>query len=172
EAVAVNLRGRSFTIAAGVEVTDTPSGALFSQGTLLGGHLLAIVDGKLRYTYNWLGEDIQRVTAPVQVTAGRHVFSAQFDLTGQDDASPSPVGTLKLFLDDQELAEATIRTQPGKFGLGSGLTVGRALAPCADPELDTPATFTGGVLDAVVIDVSGEPWINHDAELAAWLAHD
>ncbi len=172
ESVAVNLRGRSYTIAAGVEVTGTPSGVLFSQGTLLGGHLLAIVDGALRYTYNWLGEEIQRVTAPVEVGVGRHVFSAEFALTGQDSDSPSPVGTLKLYLDDAELAEATIRAQPGKFGLGSGLTVGRLLAPSADPELASPAAFTGGELDAVVIDVSGEPWVNHDAELAAWLAHD
>jgi hypothetical protein len=173
EAVAVNLRGRSFTIAAGVEVGDAaPSGVLFSQGTLLGGHLLAIVDGELRYTYNWLGEDIQRVVAPVDLGPGRHVLSAELSVTGRDETTPSATGTLTLYVDEQAVAEGTIRTQPGKFGLGSGLTVGRVLAPSCDPQIAEPARFAGGTIEAVVIDVSGTSFVDHEAEVAAWLARD
>jgi hypothetical protein len=142
ESVAANLRGRSFTIVAGIDVGDgDASGVLFSQGTLLGGHLLALVDGTVRYTCNWLGEDIQRVTAPVTLSPGRHVVAAERAVESRDDTG-STHGSVKLYLDDEQLAEATMRTQPGKFGLGSGLTVGRTLAPCADPEVPAPWSST------------------------------
>ena len=173
EAVAVNIRGRSYTIAAGIVVEKAdPAGVLFSQGTLLGGHQLSIVDGELRYTYNWLGEDVQRVSAPLALSPGRHLLSAEFAVTGRDEATPSPAGTLTLYVDEEQVAQGEIRTQPGKFGLGSGLAVGRALAPAPDPDLAAPATFTGGSIEAVIVDVSGDSYIDHETEVAAWLAHD
>ncbi len=106
------------------------------------------------------------------MSPGRHLYTAEFSVTGRDEATPSPVGTLVLYVDRQEVGRGDIRTQPGKFGLGSGLTVGRALAPSADPDVRAPAAFTGGEIEAVVIDVAGEPFLDHEAEVAAWLAHD
>jgi hypothetical protein len=55
--------------------------------------------------------------------------------------------------------EGTIRTQPGKFGLGGGgLIVGRS---GAEPVVDgypgeRPWAFVGGTIKRVAIDVSGE----------------
>jgi hypothetical protein len=174
ESVAVNVRGRSYTVAAGV-VIDRPEdvqGVLFSQGTLLGGHQLAIRDGKLHYTYNWLGEDIQHVSGDADLTAGRHVFSAEFQATGRDLDTPSPTGTLTLYVDNQSMGQGSVRTQPGKFGLGSGLTVGRAIPPAPDPATVAPFPFRGGTIEGVVVDVSGEPFIDHEAEVAGYLARD
>ncbi|MCO5320994.1 MAG: arylsulfatase [Microthrixaceae bacterium] len=175
ESVAANIRGRSFTIAAGLDVPaggDSPTGVLFSQGTLLGGHVLYLADGEVVYTYNWLGEDIQRIRAAVSLTPGRHILSAEFSVDGRDDESPSPVGPVTLRCDDTVLATSRIRTQPGKFGLGTGLCVGRSIAPCPDPELAAPAELRGAALDRVAVDVSGEAFIDHEAEVAAYLAHD
>ena len=57
ESVAPNIRNRSYTIAAELEI-DTPeaSGVLFSQGSRFGGHALYLRGGKLKYVYNWLGD--------------------------------------------------------------------------------------------------------------------
>lgn len=170
EAVAVNIRGRSYTVAAGVVVEEAPGGVLFQQGTLLGGHMLYLADGELHYTYNWLGEDMQRVAAPVDTSAGRHLYTAEFIAEGRD--GPSPVGTLTLYCDENEIAHQRIRTQPGKFGLGSGLCVGRGLAPAPDPSCPAPSSFVGGVIEAVVVDVSGEPFIDHELEVQSYLARD
>ena len=173
ESVAVNLRGRSFTIAAGVDVTDArSSGVLFSQGTLLGGHTMFLRNGQLHYVYNWLGEDIQTLVGDVPNSLGRHVYTAEFALQGRDDATPSPVGTVTLRVDDHQIAESTVRMQPGKFGLGSGFVVGRAIAPAPAPDLVAPSVFTGGEIEAVIVDVSGDPWESHESEVMAWLAHD
>jgi arylsulfatase len=170
EAVAVNIRGRSYTVAAGVVVEDAPRGVLFQQGTLLGGHTLYLADGELHYTYNWLGEDMQRISAPVDTSAGRHLYTAEFTVEGRD--GPSPVGTLTLYCDQAEIARRRIRTQPGKFGLGSGLCVGRGLAPAPDPECPAPSPFFGGTIDAVVVDVSGDEFVDHQLEVQSYLARD
>ena len=57
ESVAPNIRNRSYTIAAELEI-DTPEagGVIFSQGSRFGGHALYVTDGKLKYVYNWIGE--------------------------------------------------------------------------------------------------------------------
>ena len=169
EAVAVNIRGRSYTVAAGVVLEQAPAGVLFQQGTLLGGHILYLTDGELHYTYNWLGEDVQRVSAPVDTAAGRHLYTAEFTSEGRD--GPSPVGTLILYSDENEVARQRMRTQPGKFGLGSGLCVGRGMAPTPDPSCP-PSAFVGGVIEAVAVDVSGDPFVDHELEVQAYLARD
>lgn len=172
ESVSVNIRGRSYTIAAGL-VVDLPGaeGVLFSQGTRLGGHVLFLQEGNLAYVYNWLGERVQDVSAPANLSPGRHVLSAEFERT-DIDATGSPVGTLTLYVDEKPVASETILTQPGKFGLGSALTVGRALAPTVSPRYAAPFTLRGATLEGVTIDVSGEPFVSHEAELRAYLARD
>ena len=58
EAVAVNVRGRSFKIAAEVDVqTADAGGVLFAHGSPFGGHALYLKDGKLKYVYNYLGRE-------------------------------------------------------------------------------------------------------------------
>ena len=83
EAVAVNLRGRSFTIAAAVEIhDDAPSGTLMSFGGLLGGLILYLRGGELCFTYSWLGEDIQTVRGAARLDHGRHLLTAEFAVAG------------------------------------------------------------------------------------------
>jgi arylsulfatase len=56
EAVAVNVRGRSYKILADVEIADPNcSGVIFAHGSRFGGHALFIKDKKLYYVYNFLG---------------------------------------------------------------------------------------------------------------------
>ena len=57
EAVAVNVRNRSYAILAEVELGQgRVEGVLFAHGGRFGGHSLYVKDGRLHYVYNWLGE--------------------------------------------------------------------------------------------------------------------
>jgi arylsulfatase len=174
ESVSVNTHGRSYGIAAGVVVTSPEAaGVLFAQGHLLGGHSLYIQDKRLHYVYNWLGEDIQKVTSNVEISAGRHVFTAGFNKTGQDPQTRSALGTLTLFIDTEQVGQAEIKTQPGGFGLsGSGLCIGRDPGSSVSPDYKTPFTFTGGTIDRVVVDVAGEPYVDYEKEVMAWILRD
>ena len=72
ESVAVNIRGRSYNIAAEVDVkSDKAQGVLFSHGGRFGGHSLYVKDGKLHYVYNWLGEKEQKLTSNINVPSGQ-----------------------------------------------------------------------------------------------------
>ena len=114
----------------------------------------------------------KRLDGEADLSPGRHLYTAEFAIEGRDDTTPSPVGTLTLYVDEAPIANRTIRTQPGKFGLGSGVTVGRAQAPAADPDVVAPATFTGGRIEAVIVDVSGDSFVDHELEVRSWLARD
>jgi arylsulfatase len=157
ESVAPNIRNRSYTIAAEVEIdTAEAGGVLFSQGSRFGGHALYVKDGKLKYVYNWVGEHVQTIESDEPVPTGHVILSATFEK--ENDGLPSQ-GTLTLHIRDQEVASGTIMTQPGKFGLGGGgLVVGRSGAePVTDDYPgDRPWPFVGGTIKRVAIDISGE----------------
>ena len=39
-------------------------------------------------------------------------------------------------------------------------------------EYTAPYRFTGGTIDKVVVDVSGDKFVDHEAQVAAWFAND
>ena len=174
ESVAVNVRRRSFTIAAGAVIDrEDAEGVLFAQGGVAGGHSLFIKGGRLRYTYNWLGERIQEVVSDDPITTGKHVFTAEFQKTGDDEATGSAIGSLTIYVDNEPVGRSEIWTQPGMFGLtGDGLCVGRDGNSPVSPEYRSPFRFTGGSIDRVVIDVSGDHYVDHEKEILAYLARD
>jgi len=173
ESVSVNIRRRSYSIAAGVAVDRADAeGVLFAHGGVAGGHSLFIKDGRLHYVYNWLGERVHGVSSPDQIPIGKHVLTAEFAKTGDEESTGSAVGTLTLYVDAVAVASAEIVTQPGPFALaGDGLCVGRdSGSPVAD--YPAPFEFVGGTIDRVVVDVSGAPHVDHEKEVLAYLARD
>jgi arylsulfatase len=174
ESVSVNIRRRSYTIGAGV-TTESPDahGILFTAGGVVGGHSLYIKDRQLHYVYNWLGEKRQTIFGPLPAEPGRHILTAEFAKTADDPATHSAVGTLTLYVDMEPIASGEIMTQPGFFALaGDGLTVGRATGSPVTTDYTHPFTFTGGTIDRVVVDVTGDQYIDAEKEVMAWLLRD
>jgi arylsulfatase len=173
ESVAVNVRRRSYTIAAGATLDSAGAeGVLFAHGGVAGGHSLYLQGGRLHYVYNWLGERIQKISSDVEFEPGKHVFTAEFQKTG-DEHTGGAVGTLTLYVDDTEVGSAEIATQPGFFALtGDGLSVGRDSASPVSPDYAAPFPFTGGTIDRVIVDVSGDHYVDHEKEVLAYLARD
>ncbi len=98
------IPGRSYTIAAGVKSDSADAeGVLWAAGGVPGGHSLYIKDGRLRYTFNWIGTVLQDVVAEQALTPGSHVLAAEFTATGPstNPDMPGTEGTLTLFVDDQ-----------------------------------------------------------------------
>ena len=86
---------------------------------------------------------------------------------------PGAEGTLTLYCDDEAIGSGKIVTQPGYFCLtGDGICAGRDSSSAVTPEYEAPFPFTGGKLDKVVVDLSGEPYIDHEADVRAWFAID
>ena len=171
EMVAVNIRRRSYTIVAGA-VIDSPesSGVLFAQGGVTGGHSLYIKDKKLHYLYNWLGEKFQKISSDIEISPGKHTFTAEFVKTGDHKETMSVMGTLTLYIDMKQVGRTT---QPGFFcAVGDGLCVGRDSGSPVSPDYAAPFRFTGGTIEKVIVDVSGEHYVDYEKEVAAWLMRD
>jgi arylsulfatase len=176
EEAGVAINGRSYTIAAGVEVESTDAqGVLWAHGGVIGGHSLYIKDRRLRYTFNWIGTHLQDIVADRDITTGRHVYTAEFAVKGQseDPAMPGFTGTLTLYVDNEPVGKGEIVTQPGNFCLvGDGICVGRDSASPVTPEYEAPFDFTGGTIDRVIVDVSGDQYLDHEKQVMAWISRD
>jgi arylsulfatase A-like enzyme len=171
-ASAVNIVRRSFGIAAGVVVgTPDAEGVLLAMGGVGGGLSLYLRDRRFHFVYNWLDERIQKISSDAEISIGRHLFAAQFEKTG-DDPTHSAIGTLSLFMDTELVGTQEILTQPGSFSLSEGLSVGRDSGSPASPDYRPPFAFSGGTIEAVVFDVSGEPFTDHEKEVLTYLMRD
>lgn len=172
EAVAVNLHGRSYNIAAEVNLDSAEAeGVLFSQGGRFGGHSLYIKNGKLNYVYNWIGEMEQKLTSRIDVPKGKCILGVRFRLEGQEIGIP--IGMAALYINDQNVAETKIQTQPGAFSLtGEGLNIGRDSGQPVSSDYESPFEFKGGTIKQVVIDVSGERYRDLEKEMMMVLARE
>ena len=173
ESAAVNIRNRSYTIAAEVDVqTPDAVGVLFSHGCKFGGHSLYVEDRKLKYVYNFCGIVEQMVVSTEDVPVGQTILSAAFERDGDDMPTH---GTLTLFIGDRAVGSGQIKTQPGNFSLvGEGLNVGRdGGEPVTDDYPGTaPWAFTGGAIKQVIVDVSGERFIDIEKEALAMMKRE
>jgi len=94
-------------------------------------------------------------------------------------ASQTPqatVGSLSLFIDDRQVgALANVKTQNGKFNLcGEGLNIGRdGGAPVTDAYPgDRPWPLVGATIRQVIIDVSGEAYLDLEREAIGMMKRD
>jgi arylsulfatase A-like enzyme len=176
ESQAVNIRNRSYTIGALVDIAGPGAGGvLFAHGSRFGGHALYVKDNRLRYVNNFVGITEQRVDASSDIPAGRDlILSASFDKDGED-APGVATGILSLYYGDRKVGEARIKTQPGGFSIaGEGLCVGRDSGEpvTGDYPGAHPHVFTGGTIKRVVVDVSGDPYVDLAREAEALLARE
>jgi arylsulfatase A-like enzyme len=173
ETAAANIRNRSYSIAVEAEIdTADASGVLFSHGARFGGHALYVKDHKLKYVYSFVGSKVQTIESTKEIPTGRVVLGAAFVREG--DQMPTS-GTLSLFIDDEEVGEGRIQTQPGNFSLvGEGLNVGKDPGePVTDDYSGTaPYAFSGGTIKEAVVDVSGEHYVDLELEALAMMKRE
>jgi hypothetical protein len=155
EAVAANIRGRSYKILANVDITDpNASGVIFAHGSRFGGHSLFLKDGKLHYVYNFLGiKPEQHFVSKNNFPEGKHTFGIEFTRDKADEHGES-LGNAKLYIDDQVAAQGPMKTQPAKFTLsGDGLCVGYDSGDAVSEEYKAPGKFKGGTIFGVGVTV-------------------
>ena len=166
ESAAPSIRNRSYTV--GVEVTidtEDAQGVLFAHGSRFGGHALYVKDGKLKYVYNFVGDQVQVIESAEPLPVGRKILSASFEREG--DTMPAE-GTLTLRVGEEQVGQGRIRTQPGKFSIaGEGLTIGKDSGEpvTVDYPGQAPWSFTGGTIHRAAVDVSGQPFVDLAAEV-------
>ncbi|WEO77081.1 arylsulfatase [Cryobacterium sp. SO2] len=175
ESQAVNTRNRSFVIGALVDLPAAGAeGVLFAQGSRFGGHALYVANNRLHYVNNFVGLFEQKIDADRDLPVGENLLlSASFEKDGEDPPHVS-TGLLSLYYGDTKVGEGRIKTQPAKFSIaGEGLSVGRDSGEAVTDYAGTaPWAFTGGTINRVAVDVSGEPYVDLEREAQAMLMRE
>jgi arylsulfatase len=123
EAVFVNVKNRSKTIVAEIEVPSAGAkGTILAQGGRFGGWSLYVNDGVPAYDYNFLG--LQRTTIAAAKKLAPGSATIRFDFA-YDGGGPGKGGTGSLFVNGEKVAEGRIaHTQAGIFSADETADVG------------------------------------------------
>ena len=172
ESTAVNIRGRSYKILADVEVTPESEGVIFAHGSRFGGHTLFIKDHKLHYVYNFLGIKPEQTLVSPELEPGQLTLGVEFVREGAGEHMES-VGTAKLYVGEQVVAEGPMRAQIGPFTLcGDGLCVGYDSADPVSRSYPAGFPFTGGRILGAAVDIGEDQYLDLEREAAAAFARD
>jgi len=123
ESVFINVKNRSNTITADVEVPEGGgNGTIIAQGGRFGGWSLYVKDGVPAYDYNFLGLQHTSIVSSKKLAAGKAELRFQFDYDG---GGPAKGGQGTLFVNGEKVAEGRIpATQPGIFSADETADVG------------------------------------------------
>ncbi len=117
----INVKNRSLSITAEVEVPANANGVILCQGGDFGGWSLYVLNGKAYYTYNWVGLEFYTVSGEKSLSPGKHVLKLDFAYEGGRGGG----GTGTLFLDDAKIGEGKIaHTNSNTFGIDESADVG------------------------------------------------
>jgi arylsulfatase len=106
ENVFINVKNRSHTITAEVEVPKGGEGVILCQGGRFGGWSLYLKGGKLNYCYNWVGLERYTITSADAVAAGKATIRYEF---AYDGGKPGSGGKGTLVVNGKKVAEGRIK---------------------------------------------------------------
>ncbi|MGB8719675.1 MAG: sulfatase-like hydrolase/transferase, partial [Desulfobacterales bacterium] len=150
ENVFINIKNRSFSITADVEIPQGgANGVILVQGGRFGGWSLYLKDGKPAYCYNFLGLQEFKVAAPKALAQGKATIRMNFDYDG---GGIGKGGTATILVNGEQVASGRIeRTQPMIFSADETAAVGVDDAtPVTADYRERENAFTGKILKVTV----------------------
>jgi arylsulfatase len=166
EAVAPNLRGRGYVLAAALDVpAEGPvEGTIVAHGSHSGGYAVYLQGRRLHVAYNFLGTETTIVSASVELPAGE--VEAKVVVTKAGEGAYD----VALSYGDVPVGSGRIpRRTPVTYGM-SGFAVGYQPGAPICEALEGRAEVTPGVLRKVVIVPEGRPRRDPDKEIRKDLA--
>jgi arylsulfatase len=152
-----NLRGRSHTITADVEVpAGGAEGVIIADGGRYGGFSLYIKDGKPVYEVNAYSHSAAKLVSDAPLPTGKvhiEVAVTADPLKNASDRTPGRViasGTARLSVNGKQVAEGPIANFISVYG--ETLDVGKDLGSPVSPAYESPFAFTG-TINTVVLDL-------------------
>jgi arylsulfatase len=146
EAVFINVKNRSKTITAEIEVpAHGASGTILAQGGRFGGWSLYVKDGVPAYDYNYLGLQHTSIASSKALAPGKNTLRFDFSYDG---GGPGKGGMGILFVNGEKVAEGRIaHTQAGVFSADETADVGIDLGTPVVESIGSEAKsrFTGRI---------------------------
>ena len=119
----INVKNRSYTITAPVELKDAnTSGVIIAQAGAFGGWVLYMKEGKVHHEYNYFGVERTNIGGQTALSPGKHEIKYEFIV---DAPKPGSGGKSALYVDGKKVAEGRIpKAQPYAFSADEGVDVG------------------------------------------------
>src|SRR5271167_1254407 len=152
ESAFINIKNRSFSITADVEVPKkNANGVIICQGGRFGGWTLFLKHARPIFTYNWVGLNRYTISGEQSVPAGKATIRFEFTTDG---GKPGAGGTGSIFINGQKVATGRIEnTNAFLFSADEGADVGvDDGTPVTEDYTGTDNRFTGKI-DHVTIDL-------------------
>jgi len=146
----INVKGRSYTVTAEVEVPQGGAdGVIIAQAGRFGGWSLYMKGGRVAHVYNYGGLERTTITSAQPLPPGRHTVLYEF---AYDGGKPGSGGTSRLSVDGRQVGEARVpRTMPFVFSGDEGADVGRDNeTPVTEDYKQGDNAFTGRIVKVTV----------------------
>ncbi|MDA0650571.1 MAG: arylsulfatase [Proteobacteria bacterium] len=146
----INIKNRSKTVTANVELVGNDRGIILTQGGKFGGWALYMDGGKPAYTYNWFGLEKYTIASDEALPAGSAEVKVEF---AYDGGGPGKGGLATLYVNGEKVSEGRVeRTTPAVFSGDETADVGKddATQVVAAFENVRDSHFTGSVKSVTV----------------------
>ncbi len=118
----IDLRNKSYTITADVEVGANGNGVMVCQGGRFGGLSFYLKNGKPAFSYNLLGMESTHITSTQALKPGQYTLTYDFKY---DEGGMGKGGTGTIVVNGKKTAEGRINhTQPGIFSVDDLADIG------------------------------------------------
>jgi arylsulfatase len=149
ENVFINLKNRSHTITAEVEIPKNgANGVILAQAGRFGGWSLYLMGGKPMYTYNFLGLQRYTIAAKQAVPAGKATIRFEF---AYDGGGLGKGGTGTIFVNGKKVATGRVeKTQFAVYSADEGADVGSDEGTPVTEAYKVPFKFTSKITQVTI----------------------
>ena len=160
EGASPDIKNKSWSITAQVEVKADTTGMIITQGGLFGGWALYLEKGRPVFHYNFVDVAHYEVAAAAALAPGKHTIKMVF---AYDGGGIGKGGTATISVDDKPVATGRVeRTIPIRVALDETQDVGEDVGTPVSLSYDVPFSFTGK-LEKVTIDLGP-----HSLQFVRW----
>jgi arylsulfatase len=140
----INVKNRSSSITADIDVPAGARGVIVAQAGRFGGWSLYFDEGRPAYAYNWIGRETYTVASTRPVPAGRAEVRLDFVYDG---GGRGKGGVATLYVNGQQVASGRIaNTNPTMFSVDEAADVGvDAGTPVTEAYTSAGSRFTGRI---------------------------
>jgi len=151
ENTAINIKNKSHSVSAELEIPPGARGVIIAQGGHMGGWSLYAHEGRLKYHYNFLGLLRFEAVAGSPLPEGKHQVRMEF---AYDGGGLGKSGSATLYVDGEKVGEGRVgRTHAFLFSMDETMDVGCEVGEPVSPDYGPKDNQFSGKVNWVQIDV-------------------
>jgi arylsulfatase len=146
-----HLYNRSFPIGAELEIpAEGAEGVIVAEGDVMGGFALYVQNGKLHFTYSFLGIKVETLSSTENLPTGK--VTVRYEFAADRPGKAATGGRGRLFVNDRAVGENHMEnTVPQRFTAYAGMDIGKDNGEVVSRtyEAKSPFALTGKIVKVV-----------------------